>query len=64
VSDEGGKVRKAYGVQATFGMIPGRATYVIDKQGVVRHMFSSQTDVERHVEESLMILRELEGAKA
>lgn len=64
VSDEGGRVRKAYGVQATFGMIPGRATYVVDKQGIVRHMFSSQTDVERHVEESLRILRQLESAKA
>lgn len=61
VSDEGGKVRKAYGVQASFGMIPGRATYVIDKQGVVRHVFSSQMDVEKHVEESLRILRGLES---
>lgn len=60
VSDKGGMVRKAYGVQATFGLIPGRATYVIDKQGIVRHIFSSQTDVERHVDESLKILRSLE----
>jgi peroxiredoxin Q/BCP len=61
VSDEGGKVRKAYGVRASFGIIPGRATYVIDKQGVVRHVFSSQMDVEKHIEESLRILRELEA---
>lgn len=59
VSDEGGKVRKTYGVQASFGMIPGRATYVIDKQGMVRHVFSSQMDVEKHIEESLRILRDL-----
>jgi len=64
VSDEGGKVRKAYGVHASFGMIPGRATYVIDRQGVVRHIFSSQIDVEKHVEESLRILRELEDRNA
>ncbi len=61
VSDRGGKVRKAYGVQASFGLIPGRATYVIERQGVVRHVFSSQMDVEKHIEESLRILRELEA---
>lgn len=63
VSDEGGKIRKAYGVQASFGIIPGRATYVIDKQGIVRHVFSSQTAVGKHVEESLRIIREIESAR-
>ncbi len=63
VSDGGGKVRKAYGVPSSFGMIPGRVTYVIDKRGIVRHIFSSQIDVEKHVEESLRILRELESKK-
>lgn len=61
VSDDGGRVRKEYGVPSSLGMIPGRVTYVIDKQGVVRHIFSSQIDVEKHVEESLKILLELEG---
>lgn len=61
VSDEGGKVRKEYGVPSSLGMIPGRVTYVIDRQGIVRHTFSSQIDVDKHVEESLRILRELEG---
>jgi thioredoxin-dependent peroxiredoxin len=32
---------------------PGRVTFVIDKDGLVRHVFSSQTDAVRHVEESL-----------
>ena len=34
------------------GIIPGRVTYIIDKKGVVRHIFISQTQAPRHVEEA------------
>jgi peroxiredoxin Q/BCP len=57
--DEGAEVRKAYGVPPSLGMIPGRATYVIDKEGTVRHIFNSQMNPEKHVEEALRILRTL-----
>jgi len=57
LSDKGGKVRKLYGVPNTLGLFPGRVTYVIDEQGVVRHIFSSQLGVERHVEEAISALR-------
>ncbi len=57
LSDEGGKVRRLYGVPKTFGLFPGRVTYVIDKNGIVRHIFSSQIGVDRHVEEALKVLR-------
>ncbi len=57
LSDEGGKVRKLYGVQNSFGLFPGRVTYVIDEEGVVRHIFSSQLGVERHVAEAIEALR-------
>jgi len=55
--DEGATVRKAYGVPPSLGMIPGRVTYVIDKEGTVRHIFNSQMNPEKHVEEALRILR-------
>jgi len=57
LSDRGGKVRKLYGVPATLGLIPGRVTFVIDTAGVVRHVFNSQAQAARHVEESLATLR-------
>jgi peroxiredoxin Q/BCP len=57
LSDEGGKVRKLYGVPTTLGLFPGRVTHVIDDQGVVRHIFSSQLGVERHVQEAIEALR-------
>jgi peroxiredoxin Q/BCP len=60
LSDVGNKVRELYGVPSTMGLIPGRVTYIIDMKGVVRHIFSSQTQAERHVEEAKVTLRELE----
>jgi thioredoxin-dependent peroxiredoxin len=57
LSDERGYIRRLYGVPKTFGVFPGRVTYVIDKEGVVRHVFSSQLSLERHVQEALSALR-------
>jgi peroxiredoxin Q/BCP len=60
LSDKDNKVRELYGVPSTMGIIPGRVTYIIDKQGIVRHIFSSQIQAERHVEETKRTLEELE----
>ena len=59
VSDKGGKVRAQYGVKSTLGLIPGRETFIIDKTGVVRHVFRSQIRVKNHVAESLAVLQSL-----
>jgi peroxiredoxin Q/BCP len=61
LSDRGGKLRAAYGVPATLGLLPGRVTFVIDRDGVVRHVFNSQLDATRHVAEALGVLRESPG---
>ena len=60
LSDEKNEVRKLYGVPSSMGIIPGRVTYIIDKKGVVRHIFNSQFQPEKHIEEALKILKELE----
>ena len=60
LSDEDNKVRKLYGVPSSMGILPGRVTYIIDKKGVVRHIFSSQTQTQRHVEEAKSTLKDLE----
>jgi peroxiredoxin Q/BCP len=59
LSDKDNRVRELYGVPATMGIIPGRVTYVIDKKGVVRHIFNSQTQAKRHAEEAKSTLMEL-----
>jgi peroxiredoxin Q/BCP len=57
LSDEKGALRKRYGVPSTFGLIPGRVTYVIDREGIVRHIFSSQFTPEKHITEALKTLQ-------
>lgn len=56
LSDEGGKVRKSFGVPSSMGLFPGRVTYVIDREGVVRHVFASQLQATRHAEEAMKAL--------
>ena len=63
VADEGGKVRGQFGVKGSlFGLIDGRETYVIDAQGVVRHVFNSLVEPNKHVREALEVLRTLKRA--
>jgi thioredoxin-dependent peroxiredoxin len=40
-------------------MLPGRVTYVIDKSGVVRHVFNSQLQANKHIDEALSIVNSL-----
>jgi len=59
LSDPDGSARKSYGVKKTFGLIPGRVSFVIDKNGIVRHVFSSQSRATAHVAEALAVLKSL-----
>lgn len=58
LSDTGNRVRKLYGVSSSLGVIPGRVTYVIDKDGTIKHVFSSQLHPAKHAKEALRALRE------
>jgi len=59
LSDPDEDVRREYGVPKTLGIFPGRVTYVIDKEGVIRHIFSSQLKYKRHVKEALSALKSI-----
>ena len=63
LSDQGGQVRKSYAVPATLGLLPGRVTYVIDRAGTVRHVFSSQTNIGRHVDDALDVVKKLSAER-
>jgi thioredoxin-dependent peroxiredoxin len=58
LSDMGSVIRKRYGVPTALGL-PGRVTYVIDRQGIVRHIFFSQYTSQRHVDEALRTLQSI-----
>ncbi|HEV2225750.1 MAG TPA: peroxiredoxin [Nitrososphaerales archaeon] len=59
LADRGGRVRESYGVKSSLGLTPGRVTFVIDKSGIVRHVFSSQLRPKQHVTEALEALKAL-----
>lgn len=59
LSDPDGGARKAFRVGRTMGLVPGRVTFVIDADGIVRHTFASQVQATRHVQEALAVLRGL-----
>ncbi len=61
LSDQGGQVRKLYGVPAVLGLLPGRVTYVIDREGMVRRVFNSMTGISQHVSDALEMVRQLQG---
>ena len=59
LADEGDRVRNLYGVPRSMWLIPGRVTYIIDKDGVVRQAYTSQTNTAGHVAEAIKTLKAL-----
>jgi peroxiredoxin Q/BCP len=59
LTDTKGALRTLYGVPRTLGLIPGRVTYLIDREGIVRHIFSSQLRPLSHITEALKALEEI-----
>jgi peroxiredoxin Q/BCP len=57
--DTGNQLRRAYGVPAVLGLLPGRVTYVIDGQGVIRHVFNNLLDGPAHRREAIEALKAL-----
>lgn len=60
LSDADKVVRKAFGVpKALFGLIAGRVTYVVDKEGVVRSIHNSLSDIDGHIANALESVKAL-----
>lgn len=53
ISDSDGALRKLFNVPRTLGLLPGRATYVIDRDGIIRHIYSAALASDNHVTEAL-----------
>ncbi len=60
-SDSSGELRKAFGVPRTLGFLPGRVTYCIDREGIVRLVFSAQLTSQDHVTKALETLAASDG---
>ena len=59
LADTTGAVRKQFNVPKSLGLLPGRVTFVIDKKGVIRHVFNSQLNPTKHVDEAIGVLKTL-----
>jgi len=53
VADTDRRLRRLFGVPNTLGVIPGRVTYVIDREGVVRLVYSALLASDGHVQRAL-----------
>lgn len=62
LADTRGEARKAFGVKKTLGILPGRTTFVVDRHGVVQHVFDSQLRPTAHVGEALDVVKRLVAA--
>ncbi|HUL38672.1 MAG TPA: peroxiredoxin [Methanomassiliicoccales archaeon] len=58
LADTDNKVRDMYGAWG-LAHTAGRVTFLIDKQGIIRMVFSSQLQPKKHIEEGLRVLKEI-----
>lgn len=59
LADSRKKVRKLFGVPSLLmGLLPGRETYVIDKEGTVAMVFNS-VNADRHIDKALKAVKRL-----
>lgn len=57
LSDKNNTLKKAIGVSSAFlGLIPGRETFVFDREGILRFRFKSQYRPRKHVTEVLEVI--------
>jgi peroxiredoxin Q/BCP len=59
--DRGNALRQAFGVPSVLGLLPGRATYVMDRHGVIRHRFNNLLDGPAHRREALAAVQRLQA---
>ncbi len=57
MSDRGGHARRAFAVPKTWGVLPGRATFVIGRDGRILYAFNSQFTPYAHVANALAALK-------
>lgn len=63
LADEGDEVRKAFNVpKAAFGFLPGRVTYVLDKNGDCVSAYNNLADAKSHVGAATEALAELKAS--
>ena len=56
IADESGAIRQAFDVPKSFLLLPGRVTYVVDLEGIIRLKFHSSMFPHQHVKEARRVV--------
>jgi len=60
LADVGGVVRTRLGVpRGMLGLMDGRVTYILDKDGVVRHVHQAALQAQAHVDQAIAMVKKL-----
>jgi thioredoxin-dependent peroxiredoxin len=57
LSDMGGYVKRLYGVSGILGIISGRETFIIDKEGIIKKIYSDPFHGSIHATEALEAIK-------
>ncbi len=60
LADEGNNLRTAFGIKPDlFGLVPGRVTFIVDREGIVQDVFNSQLNFAKHVQNALEVIKKI-----
>lgn len=61
LSDQKKEVLKAFGAPTLFfGLVAGRITYVVDAEGIIRHVYHANRQASQHVDEAINSIKSLQ----
>ncbi len=63
ITDADGSIRRRFGIKKTWGLIPGRASVLVDVDGVIRRIYESQFRPASHVPAMLDALRRVQTGR-
>ena len=58
--DDNNKLRKKFGVPKKLGFIEGRVTYIINSEGIIKHVFEDLLNGPAHIKEAIKALKKLQ----
>ena len=58
--DYNNQIRKQFGVPKKLGFIEGRVTYIINSEGIIKHVFEDLLNGPAHIKEAIKALKKLQ----
>lgn len=58
LSDSKNELQKALGMKKSLGLLPGRVTFVVDSEGIIKDVFNSQLRFKQHAKRALKKLKQ------